>query len=210
MKKDNGILITFEGGEGAGKTTQVAKLKKYLSHHHFQVTVAREPGSTKISEQIRTIVINPANTAITDLTETLLYQAARAQVYQEVVIPALKQGEIVLMDRSADSSIVYQGMVRGMGVTKIERLNRIATINTSPHLTFLLDVPVVTGFRRKQGATLDRLEQAGKKFHEAVRHGYLKLATRRGYDRIKIIDGRESVEKVHAQVLTYLKPILAK
>jgi dTMP kinase len=198
MKK--GRLITFEGGEGAGKTTQVALLEKCLRRQGLVVTVAREPGSTKIAEQIRRVVLNPENSKMSDLTEALLYQAARAQVYHEVVCPALARGEVVLMDRSSDSSLVYQGMVRGWGVKNIEELNRIATGGTLPDLTLLLDVPVVTGFRRIETEKLDRLEQAGRKFHQAVREGYLRLAARRGYGRIKIIDGTKSVEKVQAQV----------
>jgi dTMP kinase len=205
MKK--GKLITFEGGEGAGKTTQVKMLREYLGQQGQKVTLVREPGSTHVSEQIRAVLADPQNKDMADLTETLLYQAARAQVYQESVIPALKRGEMVLMDRSSDSSVVYQGMVRGMGVAMIERLNTIATGGVKPDLTLLLDVSVRVGFGRKAGEKLDRLEQEGRKFHEQVRQGYLKLAARRGYGRIKVIDGRGKVDEVHEQVLKYVEAV---
>jgi dTMP kinase len=204
MKKKSGRLITFEGGEGAGKTTQVALLKGYLEERGLAVTVAREPGGTAIGEQIRGVLLNVENTAMAEMTEILLYQAARAQVYCEVVCPALARGEIVLMDRSAESSVVYQGMVRGLGVALIERLNRVAMGKVKPEITFLLDVPVVTGFRRKENEKLDRLEQESRKFHEAVRQGYLRLAKRRGYKRIKIIDGVASERRVHAKIVKIL------
>jgi dTMP kinase len=139
-----------------------------------------------------------------DLTEVLLYQAARAQVYFEQVIPALREGKVVLMDRSIDSSVVYQGMVRGIGVKMIEDLNKIATAGVKPDVTFLLDVPVKVGFGRKKGGQLDRLEQEGKKFHHQVRQGYLKLSRRRGYGRMKVIEATKTVSLVHQEVISNL------
>ncbi|MBT7497746.1 dTMP kinase, partial [Candidatus Woesearchaeota archaeon] len=145
MKQKTGILISLEGGEGGGKTTQVNQLKKHLEDSGREVVPVREPGGTKISEQIREIVLSSKNEGITDTTEVLLFQAARAQIYRQVVIPALNAGKVVIMDRTRDSSVVYQGMVRGFGKELIEELNDISTKKIVPDLTLLLDVSVKTG-----------------------------------------------------------------
>ena len=203
-----GKLITFEGGEGAGKTTQVAWLQNFLEEKGKKVTIAREPGGTHVSEQIRQVLLDPKNQDIEDLTEVLLYQAARAQVYHELVRPALARGEIVLMDRSQDSSLVYQGVVRGMGVDLIAQLNQIATGNLQPDLTFLLDVPVAIGLQRKQEDEITRLELEGEAFHEKVRQGYLSLAQRPEFERIKIIDATKNEATVQAEIATFLAEII--
>lgn len=199
--KSTGYLITFEGGEGAGKTTQVKLLAASLEKAGYQVLIAREPGSTQIAEQIRAIILSPENEQMAALTELLLYQAARAQVYTQVVLPALKAGKIVLMDRSIDSSVVYQGMVRQMGTALVEQLNDIATLGRRPNLTFILDVPVEVGFGRIARRSLDRLEQAGEKFHQQVRQGYLSLLQKQPQEkRFVLIDGARSLTEIHQQV----------
>jgi len=176
-KKHSGLLITLEGGEGGGKTTQIVRLKNRLQKAGKDVVVLREPGGTVISEQIREVVLSSKNTGISFTTEVLLFQAARAQIYREIVLPSLKAGKVVIMDRSRDSSVVYQGMVRGFGVELIEQLNDISTKHTYPDLTFLLDVAVETGLKRRQDSgEVNRLDMEAKAFHEQVRQAYLKLA----------------------------------
>lgn len=150
MKK--GILISFEGGEGSGKSVQVKKLAKYLKSLGRKVVVTREPGGTKISEQIRRVILDKENVKMVFECETLLFQAARAQICQEVILPALKKGAIVICDRFRDSSIIYQGMVRNLGVELIEKLNDISTKKTEPAITFLLDVPIEVGLGREKAA----------------------------------------------------------
>ncbi len=198
-----GKLITFEGGEGAGKTTQVALLAEYLQKKGEKVVVAREPGGVEIAEQIRKILLDKKNVKMYKITEALLYQAARAQVYHELVRPALERGEIVLMDRSRDSSVVYQGIVRGLGVALIEKLNDISTEELTPNLTFLLDVPVEIGLHRKSDDEVNRLELEGKKFHEKVNKAYLKLHKLDGFGRIIKINAKNTVEKVFEQVVKH-------
>lgn len=200
LNQSRGALITFEGGEGAGKTTQVRLLFEHCQQEKLPVIIAREPGSTLISEQIRQIILNPENSQMSALTELLLYEAARAQVYTQVVIPALAQGKIVLMDRSIDSSVVYQGMVRRMGVALVRRLNKIATDNTIPKLTFLLDLPVEIGFSRLSQRPLDRLEQEGRAFHQQVRDGYLKLLSSPDKKRVVLLNAQQTPEQLAAQV----------
>ncbi|MCC6711126.1 MAG: dTMP kinase [Candidatus Pacebacteria bacterium] len=197
MKKFPGILISLEGGEGGGKTTQAVLLRKRLEQAGREVIAVREPGGTVISEQIRNVVLSSKNQGITDLTEVLLFQAARAQIYQEVVIPALKVGKVVIMDRTRDSSVVYQGMVRGVGRSKIEKLNDISTQKTVPHLTLLLDVSVETGLaRRADSGKMDRLDMEAVDFHQKVRAAYLTLAKEDQDQRWRVIDAEKDVNQV--------------
>jgi len=197
MKKLPGILISLEGGEGGGKTTQAVLLREKLEKSGREVVAVREPGGTVISEQIREVVLSSKNQGITDLTEVLLFQAARAQIYQEVVIPALKDGKVVIMDRTRDSSVVYQGMVRGVGRSKIEKLNDISTQRTLPHLTLLLDVSVKTGLaRRADSGKMDRLDMEAADFHQKVRTAYLTLAKEDQDQRWRVIDAEKNVAQV--------------
>src|SRR3989339_773732 len=152
-----GFLISFEGGEGSGKTVQIKRLRDHLTEKGFDVLVVREPGGTVISEQIRDVVLSAKNVGIAYTTEVLLFQAARAQLYRELVLPSLEAHKVVLMDRTRDSSVVYQGMVRGFGVEVIEQLNNISTRETYPDLTVLLDVSVEVGLRRR--AQTDKMDR---------------------------------------------------
>src|SRR3989344_9625 len=149
MENKRGKLISFEGGERAGKTEQSKILEGRLADAGVEVVRLREPGGTVISEQIREVVLSAKNQKLTDRTEVLLFQAARAQIYGEVVLPALSAGKVVLMDRTRESSVVYQGMVRNMGVELIEKLNDISTQGTVPDLTILLDVSPEVGLKRR-------------------------------------------------------------
>ncbi|MDR0463276.1 MAG: dTMP kinase [Pseudomonadales bacterium] len=196
MDKNRGYLISFEGGEGAGKTSQVVILCKKLKKVGYDVVAVREPGGNKIAEQIREVVLDKENKAIMDRTELLLYMAARAQVYNDIVRPALEKGKIILMDRTRDSSVVYQGMMRGLGEKNVEWLNDFATDSVKPDLTFLLDVPVRIGLSRLEEEKMNRMDLISKKFHELVRKGYLDLAERNDGRRWQIVDGTLPMDEV--------------
>lgn len=196
-----GYLISFEGGEGAGKTVQIKRLRDTLTEQGFDVVVVREPGGTVISEQIRDVVLSAKNVGIAYTTEVLLFQAARAQLYRELVLPSLEAQKVVLMDRTRDSSVVYQGMVRGFGVDVIDQLNNISTRETYPDLTFLLDVPVEIGLsRRAQTDKMDRLDMEAKEFHQKVRDAYLDLAKKNDHNRWVIVDGTKSIDTLVAEI----------
>jgi dTMP kinase len=196
-----GLLITFEGGEGGGKTTQIVRLRDKLSKAGHDVVVLREPGGTVISEQIREVVLSAKNIGIAYTAEVLLFQAARAQIYREIVLPSLEAGKVVLMDRSRDSSVIYQGIVRDFGVEMIEQLNNISTKDTYPDLTILLDVPAEIGLRRQEAAGgSNRMEMENVNFHHQVRQAYLDVAKNDSLDRWRIIDATHSLEEVEAEI----------
>lgn len=198
MKK--GYLITFEGGEGGGKTTQIVRVRERLTKAGKDVIILREPGGTVISEQIREVVLSSKNVGIAFTTEVLLFQAARAQIYREIVLPSLEAGKVVLMDRSRDSSVAYQGLVRGFGEDLIEQLNDISTKNTYPDLTLLFDLPIEQGLeRRAESGKVDRLDMEGKKFHQDVRDAYLKLV-KKDPKRWRVIDASKEIGEVEDQV----------
>jgi dTMP kinase len=205
-KPHSGFLITFEGGEGVGKTTQVARIERRFQTAGIRAITVREPGGTLISEQIRTVVLAKNNYSMADTTEVLLFQAARAQIYHELVIPALKAGKIVIMDRSRDSSVVYQGMVRGFGRKLIEQLNDISTQRTVPDLTLLLDAPIEIGLKRSMdtGET-NRLEQENGAFHRGVRQGYLDLAGENDTGRWEVVDTTEGMAQVEEKLWTIIQ-----
>lgn len=195
-----GMLISFEGGEGGGKTTQIVRIRERLSRAGYDVIAVREPGGTAVGEQIREVVLSSKNAGISFTTEVLLFQAARAQIYREIVIPSLKAGKVVLMDRTRDSSVVYQGVVRKFGKELIEQLNNISTQNTYPDVTFLLDVPVEMGLdRRSRAGEVNRLDMEAKNFHEQVRNAYLDLAAE-DKKRWIVIDATKPLEKVEEEL----------
>ena len=178
MRMDKGILVTFEGIDGCGKSTQVTALKDSLEEKGTKVIVIREPGATPIGEKIRSILLDKANFVMSSETEVLLYEAARAQIVNEVIRPALRAGNVVICDRFYDSSVAYQGYARGLPLESIDSLNRFATGGLEPDLTFLLDLPAQAAWERmniREGSH-DRLEIEGLGFMEKVRAGYLELA----------------------------------
>ena len=185
-KKDlkKGILITFEGPEGSGKSTQVRMLCSYLRRRGLKVLRLREPGSTQISENIRDILLDVKNRDMDVVCEMLLYQAARAQLVREKVLPALKQKMIVVLDRFLDATITYQGYGGGLDVQLIQRIGKIVTFGIQPDLTVLLDLAAHEGLRKTKRR--DRIEKKSLQFHRRVRRGYLKLA-RANPGRIKIV-----------------------
>lgn len=176
-----GSLITFEGVEGAGKSTQIAALEATLLARGQRVLRVREPGGTSVGDQIRRVLLDPDTRPLDPLAELLLFQASRAQLVASVIRPALLEGTFVLCDRFFDSSTVYQGYARGLELSAVEALNRLATGGLEPRLTVLLDLPAAQGLGRvrvRAGAEgLDRFEQEAGAFHERVRQGFLRLAT---------------------------------
>ena len=172
-----GTFITFEGCEGAGKSTQIRLLSQYLAELGKECVVTREPGGSAISEAIRTVILDGKNTAMTDECEALLYAAARAQHLSDTVLPALEAGKTVLCDRYIFSSFAYQGYGRGLDMDFLRAVNSFALQGHMPDITLFLDIPPRSAFERKHGADRnDRIEQAGEAFHARVYQGYLRLA----------------------------------
>ena len=180
-----GKFITFEGSEGCGKSTQSKLLYEYLKKKGLRVTYLREPGATKISEKIRDILLNPANKSLAMPCEMLLYMAARAQIVEEIIKPALKKGGIVVCDRYLDSTLAYQGYGLGIDIGLIKSVGKFATQGIMPGLTILLDVAVKKGLRYRHNHK-DRIEQRSLAYHNRVRRGYFKLANKQP-ERIKIV-----------------------
>jgi dTMP kinase len=204
-----GVLITFEGVEGSGKSTQVERLTKRLSTLGVPCLASREPGGTGIGEAIRAILLNPQHTEMHGLTELLLYLAARNQLVRQVVLPALETGKVVILDRFGDSSTAYQGAGRELGEKLVSRLNKLATADLKPNLTVLVDVPVKVGQGRKASGVLDRLERERVEFHERVRQGYLQAA-RRAPGRFKIVDGTLAADELERIVFGYVEELLKR
>ncbi len=196
-----GIFITFEGIDGCGKSTQCELLKDYLNETGKEFIFVREPGGTVIGERIREILLDKKNSQMTARTELLLFEAARAQITDEVIRPALEEGKTVICDRFFDSSSAYQGMARGMGMEFVSGLNMAATGGLAPDITFFFDISAEEALERrgKRGEASDRIELAGLKFQEDVRRGYLELAKSSG-GRIVTIDARLGIDEIFGQV----------
>lgn len=204
-----GIFISMEGPDGSGKTTQIDLLKKYLeSIGYDDILVTREPGGTAISEAVRSVILNPEYKEMGYMTEALLYASARAQLVSEVIAPALSSGKAVISDRFVDSSVVYQGMARGLGIETVYEINKFAIQGIMPELTIHLDLPATVGLARAKGrAELDRMELESVEFHEKVAQGYRNLAAL-APDRIKTIDATQPVEQIHKTIVRYVNDIL--
>lgn len=196
-----GIFITFEGIDGCGKSTQCELLKNYLEGIGKEFIFVREPGGTGIGERIREILLDKKNTKMTARTELLLFEAARAQITDEVIKPALDEGKIVLCDRFFDSSSAYQGMARGMGMDFVSDLNMAATGGLKPDITFFFDISAEEALERRgrRGEASDRIELAGLKFQEDVRRGYLELAAG-SEGRIVTIDATLGIDEIFEQI----------
>ncbi|MGN1401124.1 MAG: dTMP kinase [Bacillus sp. (in: firmicutes)] len=193
-----GIFITVEGPEGAGKTTILGLLQEELQQRGFSVLLTREPGGISIAEQIRQVLLNKENTSMDERTEALLYAAARRQHLVEKVCPALKKGTIVLCDRFVDSSLAYQGYARGLGIDNVMQINRFAIDDTMPDLTLYYDIDPKQGLERigaNNKREVNRLDMEALSFHKKVREGYLQLAGRYP-ERIKQVDASQNIEKV--------------
>lgn len=195
-----GLFITFEGGDGSGKTTQIALLASWLESHGHTVCLTREPGGTDLGRELREIILHSTG-FIAPRAEALLYAADRAHHIHTVVRPALARGEIVLQDRYLDSSIAYQGAGRVLDPEEIEGLSLWATENLLPDITFVLDVPASIAKERQDQTErkFDRLEAEALDFHERVREAYLERA-REDSLRIVVVDGTGSVENIHQMI----------
>ncbi len=202
-----GKFITIEGSEGCGKSTQSKFLVDHLTAKGFPVKLVREPGGVVISEKVREILLDKKNTRMNNECETLLYMAARAQLVEEVVMPELGRGTVLVCDRFLDSTVAYQGYGCGVSVEAIKAMGLFATKGVVPDLTFFLDLPTEEGLRRR-GTERDRIELRSMEYHERVRAGYHQIA-RSEPDRVIVIDGRKSKEEnfmaIRARVEKLLK-----
>jgi dTMP kinase len=210
-----GVFITFEGIEGSGKSTQIAQLENYLTAHAKAVTLTREPGGTEIGDQVRKILLDPANKALAPRAELLLYAAARDQHLEELVRPELAAGKIVLCDRFSDATLAYQGYGRGLDREMIQALDRIVTAGMRPDLTVLLDLDAAAGLARARGRnssngleTEARFENEDLAFHERVRQGYLALA-RQEPGRFRVVDASPTPDTIQNEIRKIVNGVLA-
>lgn len=203
-----GLFITFEGTDGSGKTTQIGFLKDYLNKAGYDVLLTREPGGNRISEKIRSVILDPEYTEMDSIAEFLLYSAARAQLVQEVIKPSLERGTIVVCDRYFDSSYAYQGYGRGMDMKVLESISMMATGGLLPDVTFFFDLdPEIALNRRLASSQSDRIENEQLEFHKRVHAGYVKLAEN-SPDRIRRIDAARSAESIWTDVRNILDILL--
>ena len=193
-----GLFITFEGGDGCGKTTQIKLLDEYLRNKGYKTLLTREPGSIGLGEKVREILLN-YDGEVSSVCESFLFLADRAQNVDCIIKPALKEGVIVICDRHTDSSVAYQGYGRGLDIERINMLNNIATSGLKPDLTIVLDVDVETS-QARVGSEKDRMESAGIEFFERVRKGYLEIAKQEP-ERVKVVDAKQTIEDIHNQIL---------
>jgi len=206
--KPAGLLISFEGSEGSGKTTQINRLVRRLEKLGHEIVTTREPGGTGIGEEVRNILLhNSGSDNMCAETELLLFAAARAQVVRQVIAPALLRGAIVLTDRYLDSSTVYQGIARNLTLGPVNEINRFAVGNVMPDITFVIDVPTrvsLERIKRRADAKPDRMERENVDFYDKVRNGYLLLA--KGMpERFVVIDGTQSEDVIERQIWAALE-----
>ena len=209
-KQRAGLFIAFEGGDGAGKSTQAARLAEALQSQGHTVLRTREPGGTPIGEKLRSLVLDHGHGHIDAHTEALIFAASRAAHATQVIRPALERGEIVLTDRYIDSSVAYQGAGRGLGEDAVRSLNEWATSGLQPHLTVLLDVDPAVGRRRRTAgeAAEDRLESEADDFHTRIRDAFLQLA-RRSPESYLVLPAHHSVGELAEQILARVESLLA-
>ena len=199
-------FITFEGGEGSGKTTLIKKLVSDLQDSGYKVLQTREPGGSKIAEDIRSVILNVENTKMDYRTEALLYAASRRQHLKEVILPALEKGYLVICDRYLDSSLAYQGYARGLGIDEVYNINLYATAGLLPDLTILIDEEAEVGLKRICANNRDqnRLDLEKIDFHNKVREGYLKVLEKFP-NRIVKVNGNQTIDEVYSDVLKVVK-----
>lgn len=205
------LFVTFEGPEGSGKSTQIRQLAAALEAQKLSVLVTREPGGTTIGNAIRAVLLDPARTEMSPRAETLLFNAARAQIVDQVIRPALAEGTLVLCDRYADSTLAYQGYGHGQPLEPLRQLAAYATAGLMPDLTIYLDIDVQEGLKRKQAGGAEewnRMEEKALAFHQAVRAGYLQLAAAEP-QRWLVVDAAQSIEAVHAEIFSRVQALIA-
>ena len=197
-----GLFITFEGGDGCGKTTQIKLIDEYLRNKGYKTLLTREPGSKGLGVKLREILLN-YDGEVSPTCESFLFLADRAQHVDCIIKPALEEGTVVLCDRHTDSTVAYQGYGRGLDLEQIYKLNNIATSGLKPDLTVVLDVDVETS-QARVGKEKDRMESAGIEFFERVRKGFLEIAKQEP-SRVKVIDSTQSIEDIHKQVVELIQ-----
>lgn len=204
----SGKFITFEGNDGCGKTTISSRIYETLKAEGYDVIFTREPGGISISEQIRSVLLDPKNTTMDGRTEALLYAAARRQHLVEKVIPALEEGKIVLCDRFIDSSLAYQGVARGLGIDEVYTVNEFAIDSHMPDATIFLKVDAEVGMARiASRGEKDRLDEEGEKFHRLVAQGYDEVL-KRYQSRIHVVDAEQEVDQVFADTYRLIKDLV--
>lgn len=202
---ETGVFVCFEGGEGAGKSTQSGLLSEWLAEKGREVVLTREPGATTIGKELRRLVLSPETGALDDKTEALLYAADRAEHVATVVRPALARGAVVITDRYVDSSLAYQGAGRSLDVADVERISRWATSDLRPHLTVVLDLAPREGLGRFEER--DRIEGESIEFHTRVREAFLRMAHADATHYL-VLDARAPIDEIHAAILARLKDLL--
>ena len=204
-----GLFIVMEGPGGSGKTTQINLLKEYLEEAGYECLITREPGGTVIGEEIRQLILNPEHKEMSPVTEMLLYAASRAQLVHEVIGPALEEGKIVISDRFVDSSIVYQGIARKLGISTVSAVNAPGIGIYRPDGIFFIDLSEAEGLRRKkEQKNLDRMEQEGIDFHHMVSEGYRKVLS--GRPEVMKIDGGRSIDTIQKKIRNHVDELLKK
>jgi len=204
--KLKGKFITFEGTDGSGKTSIIQRVSNHFANLGFSVLVTREPGGIRISEKIRDILLDKSHTEMDARTEALLFAASRRQHLVEKIIPALQEGTLILCDRFVDSSLVYQGIARGLGVDEVFAINQFAIENTLPDLTVFIDVRPEVGLARvfkNSGREINRLDLETTDFHHRIYEGYKSLM-KRFPDRIKAVNGEGTIDEVSADVIALI------
>lgn len=207
-----GLFIAFEGGDGAGKSTQLRLLREALQGHGDRVVTTREPGGTEIGEKLRALVLEHGHGQIDARTEALMYAAARAAHVVQFISPQLAQGTHVVSDRFVDSSLAYQGVGRALGIDQVAAINDFATDSLRPDLTILLDISATDGRSRRIAGSggievSDRLESEPDEFHERIRQAFLTLAKAEP-DRYLVLDANQPAQELHAQIMNRLQAVL--
>ncbi len=206
--KMSGLLISFEGTDGCGKSTQIKLLASYLNAKGREVVVSREPGGCPVGEKIRNILLNADNSEISSKCELLLYEAARAQHMSEVVLPALEENKIVILDRFIDSTLAYQGYGRQLGEECVDNFNLFAIDGRVPDITLMLELPPEAAFKRKGGNDKkDRMEMAGKEFFDRVKAGFDEIASK-NTKRIVRVNVEGNCEQTHKKICALIDKLL--
>lgn len=204
-KENRGYFITFEGADGCGKTTQIGLVCEYLNKKNIENILTREPGGSDLGVHLRKILLH-YEAPVSNIAETFLYLADRAQHIEYKIKPALEAGKIVLCDRHTDSTLAYQGYGRCQDLEKLKYLNDIATAGIKPDLTIVFDIESEIA-QKRLGGEKDRLEAEGLEFHKKLRHGYLDIA-KKDPERVKVIDANQSIERVFEDTLKVIEEFL--
>ena len=204
-----GLFIVMEGPDGSGKTTQINLLEQYLKEAGYECLITREPGGKVIGEEVRELILNPEYKEMSPVTEMLLYAASRAQLVHEVIGPALEAGRIVISDRFVDSSIVYQGIARNLGISTVAAVNAPGIGIYRPDGIFFIDLSEAEGIRRKKNQKkLDRMEQESIDFHHLVSEGYRKVLAER--PEVIKIDGGKDIDVIQKKIRNHVDELLKK